>query len=622
MQCLLLCQKTDAPAPEGGRRIYFDAWNVQEGDISLPRRMAQELLTIRAEHAAWAYDMGRLPCAGSTLAEALRGGSELSMWWTSTLYERHPKVSPLLYNVYRLRCLERLLLELGADSLTTRGLDPRCEGAVRAMCRGRGWKVECLERGSVRKTGLVRALYDRCPAFLRAVARFGAWLVQVRRKLPPAELAPSDSKTGTVVTYFPNIDAKAAEEGRLHSRYWESLHAALEEGRDGGAPAVRWLFVRFPSPQGSLEQCAAWQESFRKSGCSGISFNYIEEFLRAGDLARAVRRWLALTVASLRAEPAARAAFHFRDSFLDLWPLLGHEYAESFRGWRCLERCLQQQGLENYVRLAGPQKWYIFPMENCPWERMVTHAVHRGGMGPVYGTQHSTIRPTDFRYFDDPRTWSDPQTRVFQPDLVAGNGESAVAQWRDAGVPEERLGKIEALRYLYLAGAEKRTCAGPDRILVVTSFFADETDAHLELLAQCLKAGVLKPEQVTVKPHPYLPVREKLQALLGPMASSLRISTAPMPEELDRSPVVWASNSTTAILEAALMNLPVMAMQPAGDFDLCPIQDIPGLIRTADVRDVSRALGSLAPLSIDEGYLCLDTALPRWRALLGLEPVK
>lgn len=621
MHCLLLCGHADAQAPEGGRRILFDAWDEKGDDISLPKRLVRELRTIRAEHAAWAYDMGRLATGGTTLADRLRKGSDLSMWWTSILYERHPKVSPDLYNVYRLRCLEKVLLELGATSIETRGLTKDCEAAVKAMCQGRGWTVACRETSHGDRKSLLRRLYDNCPAPLRALVRYVAWLGSVRRYLRPRKLAPCERKTGTVVTYFPNIDVKAAAEGRLHSRYWESLHTAFAEdaaAQGCASPAVRWLFIRFPSPQGSLAQCVDWTRGFENSGRSGVSFNYLEEFLSAGDLFRGLLRWLSLARESLGAEAGVRTAFHFKESALDLWPLLGHEYAESFRGWRCLERCLQQQGIENYVAQAGPQRWYTFPMENCPWERMLTFAVRKHNDGPVYGCQHSTIRPTDFRYFDDPRTWQDEETLAFQPDLVNGNGESACAQWREVAVPADRLGTIEALRYLYLAGAGKKTCAGADRVLVVTSFFRDETSAHLELLAQCLKAGVLRPEQVTVKPHPYLPVEEQLKDLIGPMARNVRISTAPMPEELDKAPVVWASNSTTAVLEAALMGLPVMVMQPAGDFDLCPIQDVPGLVRTASVTEVRTALQHLAPLTMAPDYLCLDPDLPRWRDLLKL----
>ena len=625
MHCLLVCQNSTVQAPAGAVRILFDAWNTESAqDISLPVRMASSMLALRTEHAAWVYELGALKVPGGTLAQSLAADGELSMWWTSTLYERHPKVTPALYNVYRLRCLEQLLEELGAASLEAHGLEEGLAAVVGALCRAHGWTFASTNEVKAKKKSLVRTIYDKTPAILQAVVRFADWLARVRSKLKTVHELPASSKeTGTIVTYFPNIAVDEAQCGRLVSRYWESLHAALEgEAEPGTAPAVRWLFIRFPSPQGSLAQCAAWAEGFQKSQHSGVSFNYLEEFLTPKDMLKAIKRWCSLVRTSFRIEPAVRQAFHYSGSKLDLWPLLGEEYAASFRGWRCLERCLQNQGIKNYVAAAGKQRWYTFPMENCPWERMVTYAVRTRNAGPVFGAQHSTIRPTDFRYFDDPRTWTDPATRDFQPDLVAGNGESACAQWREAGVPEERLTKIEALRYLYLAKTRAKTTFSKN-LLIVTSFFADETTAHLELLAECLKKGILNPSLVTVKPHPYLPVTDTLARLLGAdEAAKLRISTATMAEELDKAPVVWASNSTTAVLEAAIMGLPVMVMPPYGDFDLCPIQDIAGLVRTFDAESVRRALENPLSLTIPDGYLCLDAALPRWRRLLGLEAGK
>lgn len=621
MHCLLFAgtKKPAQPAAPGTTRIFFDAWDVDAGDLSLRRIMTEELSDLRREHAAWAYETGLASVDGQTVAGILRAGSPLSMWWCSILYERHPKVSPALYTVYRLRTLERLLVRLQTTSLEVHGLDPVCVQVLRRLCREHNWQFQSADEASPKSLSPIRRLYNACPAPLRALTRLLVWLVQVKRLLKSATLAPCSTQTGTIATYFPNISLDEAQKGLFRSKYWESLHTALEEAAPRGMPAaVRWLFIRFPSPQATLEQCCALKEEFQAAGKSGVSFNYLEEFLTGGDMLAACRRYVRLALASFRVQKALRPLFFLEGSRLDLWPLLAADYVESFRGWRCLERCLQQQGLENYVQAAGPQRWYTFPMENCPWERMLTHAVHRMQAGPVYGAQHSTIRPTDFRYFDDPRTFANAETALFQPDLVAGNGESACSQWRASGVPADRLGKIEALRYLYLSRYLHSSTGFADNILVVTSFFADETDAHLELLCQCLKEKILRPEQITVKPHPYLPVEERLQALLGDESRRLRISVQSMPDELASSPIVWASNSTTAVLEAALMGLPVLVMQPAGDFDLCPLQDIAELQRTSDVASVREALAHLAPLPISDDYLCLNLNLTRWRRLLQL----
>ena len=93
----------------------------------------------------------------------------------------------------------------------------------------------------------------------------------------------------------------------------------------------------------------------------------------------------------------------------------------------------------------------------------------------------------------------------------------------------------------------------------------------------------------------------------------------PVAEALASSPLVWASNSTTVALEAAVKGLPVMVMQPSNDFDLCPLQDVPGLPRTSSLQDLKEALASAAPLELDPNYLRLDTSLARWRDMLGLK---
>ena len=616
--CLLTAAECAAhPQQQGCVRIIADAWDVEDGDISLCREMSARLVAIRSEHAAWAYETASVSTRLGTVARALRQGSSLSAWWCSILYERHPKISPAFHTLYLLRTAELLLCEGGCTALEVHGLDATATAMLQKLCAAKGWEFSSGECAPKKPVSRLRALYEATPAPIRALVRLGLWLVQVKRHLPRTRLAQSAKTTGTIATYFPNIDVKKANEGIFRSRYWESLHDALQAQTGPDAVPVRWLFVRFPSPQGSLKQCIAWARGFAAKGADGISFNYLEEFLDGRDMLRALVRYVRLMRASLGMQEEIAAHFSFKGSSLDFWPLLAPDYVESFRGWRCLERCLQQQGIENYVREAGRQAWYTFPMENCPWERMLTHAAHEQGTGPVYGAQHSTIRPADFRYFDDPRTWEDAETVPFQPDLVAGNGESACSQWRACAVPEARLGKIEALRYLYLAGQAGSAHDFSDQLLVVTSFFEDETRAHIRLLADCLKEGVITASRVLIKPHPYLPVEAMLEEYLG-SAEKPAVTTTPLPQLLADHPMVWASNSTTAVLEAAIMGLPVLVMQPAGDFDLCPLQDIAGLARTSDVASVRTALAAPAPLNIAPDYLCLDTALPRWRALLGL----
>ena len=633
---------------------HWDGWEAPSGEISLSACLRDDLKIIRAEHAAWAHDMGRLRVGGREVQQHLCCGEKLSMWWCSLLYERHPKMTPGLYTVYKLRALERLMDEGGFASLRVFGGDEALRGALAALCKSaHRLFAENSETPLPLEPArsLLRKIYEATPPPLRALARYAHWWWTVRRHMPPVSannpLPPTTGQAATIATYFPNVDMKAAENGRYRSRYWESLHDALNasaaeqaggqaenpaEDQSGSQPGnmpsghfVRWLFIRFPAPQLSQAQCLALRDRFRRQGKDGASYHYLEEFLTTGDLVAALLRYARLCLASLRVEKDARAAFRFTGSHLDFWNYLAPYWAESFRGWRCLERCLQYRAFKRYAAMAGPQRWTLFPLENCPWERMLTQTVHEAGNGPVIGAQHSTIRPTDFRYFDDPRTFAG-DLAAFQPDMVRGNGQSACSQWSEAGVPAERLGEVEALRYLYLAdssgqssdAADNSASAAPRRLLAVTSFFADETEAHLALLARSLHAGLLDGWEIRVKPHPYLPVQERLNALLGRRAQDVQVVDGPIADQLAAGVVVWASNSTTVALEAAIKGLPVVAMLPTDDFDLCPLQDVASLPRTGCVEDVTSALQSAAPLHLPPEYLDLNVDLPKWKTLLHL----
>lgn len=608
-----------------GPCIHWEAWDIPEGHISLPRVLGEQLTEIRAEHAAWAYETAHVRAAGRSVEDWLKAGAALSMWWCSLLYERHPKMTPNLYTIYKLRALERLLVAYSEEphaqsplAITLHGGDCRLSHTLAALCEARKWRFTEENKkniGDVANSGFLKRCFLALPPGVRAAIRYVHWWWTVKRRFPSIDTLTQSNdgeQTATIATYFPNVDMEAAKEGRYRSRYWESLHDTLAPI----AGHLRWLFIRFPAPQMTLDQCIAFRKELTACKKDGISFVWLEECLQHSDLWGAWKRFLHLRAASLRIEDAVHRACHFANSELNFWPYIRDDYAESFRGWRALERCLQARGLEKYVFMTGRQQWTLFPLENCPWERMLTHAVHSCDNGPVYGAQHSTIRPTDFRYFDDPRLFAD-HTVTFVPDVICGNGASACEQWRASGVPQALLRKVEALRYLYLeptpgTGETKR------ELLVLTSFFRDETFAHLALLAQAVQAGLLQGWQITLKAHPYLPAQELLQNFPGDWSKDIQVADGPIAPLLKPGILVWASNSTTAALEAAIKGLAVMVMQPSGDFDLCPMQDITDLVRTATLEDVRNGLATAQSLHIAEDYLMLDSSLSAWRTLLQL----
>ena len=136
-------KEPSVPSPASGQGqavAHWSAWEVPEGRISLPARLHADLVAIRAEHAAWAYDLGRLRVGRKELQEKLKAGESLSMWWCSLLYERHPRMTPNLYTIYKLRALERLMDEEAFTALRLCGGDATLRHTLADFCAlaGRG----------------------------------------------------------------------------------------------------------------------------------------------------------------------------------------------------------------------------------------------------------------------------------------------------------------------------------------------------------------------------------------------------------------------------------------------------------------------------------------------------
>ncbi|HIW79024.1 MAG TPA: hypothetical protein H9874_07755 [Candidatus Bilophila faecipullorum] len=633
MSTLILLNNAELPdgAASDALVAVWDKGSVPDGRISIPVELNERLLPIRDELAAWTYETGCVRVQGKLLEEHLRAGDNLSMWWCSTLVEKHPKVTHNLFPALKLRALEKLMEERGVTRLEVckpAGTDPWMEDVLSRFCKetGRSFVLHVLPDGEPQPSGLknrLKALYYRLPAPAKALLRFPAWLWIVRRRLPrthvPRPVLPEGTKPASIVTYFPNIDMAAAKNGRFRSRYWEKLHDALAPA-EGEAHRVNWVFIYFPAPQCSFPEAVKLRDRFRENGRDGASFHFLEEFLTAGDIWKSLVRFGKLLVSSRAVEPEVRELFRFPGSRMDLWPVLRRNWEDSTRGWRALERCLMREAFRRYAQWAGPQDWTTFPQENCPWERMLCQSMHDAEAGPVYGAQHSTVRPTDFRYFDDPRMIDDPACRRAMPELWLCNGTGARDALLVGHMPEERAALVEALRYLYLApkaGEEAAPEVKSTRLLVVTSFFADETDAHLATLAASAKAGLLDGWEVIVKPHPYLPVDGRLKNLYG-NAEPPKIVDGAIGNFLTPGTAVWASNSTTVALEAAFRRLPVLVQAAEDDVDLCPLQGLPGVVTVRTPEDVAAALAAPKAPDLPPDYLALDPSLPRWRERLGL----
>lgn len=131
------------------------------------------------------------------------------------------------------------------------------------------------------------------------------------------------------------------------------------------------------------------------------------------------------------------------------------------------------------------------------------------------------------------------------------------------------------------------------------------------------KAGTLDGWEVVVKPHPYLPVVERLKNLYGG-AEPPSVVDGPIGNFLTPGTVVWASNSTTVALEAAFRKPARAGAGRRGRRGPLPLAGPPRRgQRPHGFRRGRRPRRSQGP-DLPPDYLALDPELPRWKERLGL----
>ena len=162
-----------------------------------------------------------------------------------------------------------------------------------------------------------------------------------------------------------------------------------------------------------------------------------------------------------------------------------------------------------------------------------------------------------------------------------------------------------------------RPAGAPLELLVVTDYHEAGTATMLRMLTAA-RPLLTQPVRITVKPHPNLMVRPTDHPALN-----LTVVTDPLAQVLPRYDLVFASNNTSASVDAFVAGLPVLVSLDATQLNFSPLRGRAGVRFVGDAPALARALDEAAatpsaPSAETERFFHLDRSLPRWRRLLGV----
>ncbi len=623
---ILVWGGAEGVACPAGDVLCWQTYTEEGSASSIPKYLERHSDRLREKYLRFIHDLGQSYIFGFRVVDHLDQGDGFSFWWMNQLAEKSPFKSPQIYDCLRLMALEEILRETRPLELTATGVAEDVAQAIGELCDVLQINFVLHAKGRLRKRRWsFRRLYLALPFEIQSLIS----LRHLVAKWPLRNAKPrtwiSGDRVVTLFSYFFNLELKACAEGKFYSRQWEKLPEFIQ----GEGWRVNWIhhFLRTPGNP-NVRQGADWLSRFNQEMDDGNRHAFIEAYLSVPLIFRAIKAWLRLNLVYWRLR-SIRQFFRPQGSALSLWPLLKNDWKTSLKGPVALQNCLWTQFFDAALKDMPHQKVGLYLWENQGWESALIHAWRRHGHGKIIGIPHATTAYWHLNNFDDKRSLLLDQTGAKPlPDYLALNGPMAWKAFSGSEYPIDHLVEVEATRFQYLLAVDRQAKSVekrlpivltsernlPKKLLILGDFSVGQT---LKML-RCVKLAVdliITGVSLTLKPHPACKIsKDDCQDL------ALEMTFSPLAKIIHEYDLAFASNTTSAALDALLAGLPVVVFLDGEDFNHSPLRGISGVRFIGQAEDLASALVSDEPMldrPAPSEFFWLDQNFSRWHRLLS-----
>jgi surface carbohydrate biosynthesis protein (TIGR04326 family) len=605
--------------------VYWDTLAVPQGASSLPVLVDEYGEQLRNEYADWCSNLSETQIGRKTVtawlsSKLLFGGS---FWWTTLIAERCPLSSAHIYDVYRLRVLENIYKTGEFQGLCYVGANKCLNKTLRAWCKSLGheyrWQRTNINGGADSKIQGKKLSFLPYP--VQAVI-FGIYFLFRRLSqififgkgrasvLPNADLV--------ILTYFPGFDKEMALKGDFRSSYWGGLHSLINEM----GLKVNWIWFYSKSSQLSFQESAGLRWSLnQKTPETGQRYLLLEDRLTIQGIIAAFLAYLKMLMVSFCLRNIQKK-FTFSEGSMNFFDILKDDWYHSLRGSGAMNACINASAFRDIFRdLPDSTKCLLYLWENIGWEQALLYTWQAQKNSPAIAVDH--VNTCTASLFLRTYLGNDPIGKQIDrplPDRLVTYGSKSRQILVEWGWPPSIAIEAEALRYLQLAGkygTERRSLLEDKRhLLVITSATRDENAFQLSLLHEAyLNGGLDSYSQITIKPHPDMPVDSIMSNLSFDVP--IIIENRPLFFLFSTVDVVYVANATSAGVEAAWVGLPLILVAAIGGVNLSSLKGYPDVKFVANVQELIKQLKQPLRLELTANTYLLDRELPRWKALLS-----
>jgi surface carbohydrate biosynthesis protein (TIGR04326 family) len=575
---------------------------------------------LRKRYLSWIYDLGEYKIDGKSVIDHLSIQEGFSYWWSTSLGQKfNCSGSSKINDAIKALAFEDFFLQNKFTAISLVSSDSSLAKTISSFCRQKRIAYTFHKIAPVTKKNQFKFSYKILPCLLRA---FITLIRYICKTLPLCLI--NESKNLKLVSSIIFIDilvhlkSNPLYNERFQSNYWTNLVDKLDES----GFKTNWLHLFFKhSFTKSLSAAEKLTKKFSFFSRGLESHRLLERPLKIKDIFFVISNFLKIR----RAFHALKKIQDLRpaSSEIDLWPFHEDEWRESLCGSVAMDTCIKLSLFSNFFSIIPKQRFGVYICENQPWEFALIYAWKKYKHGRLIGVPHTTLRYWDLRYFYDSRNYSPRKSKDFLiPDFLAVNGPVARNTLLYSGYPAKRIVETEALRFMHLSERQvifrSHLTRKPLKILVFGDFLAETNNLILTWLTIAEKA--LKKEiQYIFKPHPAYPLKKYDHSI-----KNLSISEAPLVELLNNCDLAFASNITSAAVDAYCLNIPLIQILDQGRFNTSPVKDMKNVKFVSTPYQFIDAINSLdfINLKLPSKYFFIDKNLSRWLDLLKIKQSK
>ena len=416
-----------------------------------------ELKTMHETIHSWSSSLGCHQIRGKKFKEwFLLPDKQVSSWWFGLLSEKNTAKDDVFFKIAQANAIKNHVQQNNYDLCVIALSDKSQRKVIKNILKGLRIKTRCVPYEKNYNLGGVKLKLlsfinqlGMLGAFIRGARVLAYWFNYGRiakRILGPIEDRLPKENPFLFVSYFPNIDMEAEQQGKFRNKYGTPIQDKLYELNI----PITWLMILVPYNGHNLESAI---KLAKRLSDNGEKILVMGEFVSIRLLLKGTLWWLFQVAKGV-------GFYYFTDKKIltrhltsqECLPYVKYLWQHSFVGLSCVAGIIDYLLYRNVFKSIPKIGDCLYYCEMQAWEKALNAAKKiESPATRTLGFQHTVVERNHYKYFyhrDDVRQCNKP-TDMPLPDLLISNGRFTHSLLNE--IQYSNLCQAEAVRQLYLS---------------------------------------------------------------------------------------------------------------------------------------------------------------------------